>query len=238
MKWGEQDTYKFVKLYKDNEVLWNPANPNYKDKTSRHTAMENIASEMGKNGFGVTEVRQKIKNIRSTYHQEVAKIKQSATTGKEYVPSVKWFPLLDSIMKFVASGTLDSTYLDGETTFEEIELRSEPHENYQEEMDLVVLPLEASLLQQNTSVPSSTKGRKRKTAVIKREENARSSEISSRPNLDDSDEVDIFCKYVSKTLKKLSDHDSICAQQEIQAVLTKYRLGYCQSSTVETSNDV
>lgn len=52
------------------------------------------------------------------------------------------------------------------------------------------------------------------------------SEVLAKP-VDETgdDEIEVFGKYVAKTLKKLSSYDSICAQQDIQGVLTKYRLG-------------
>lgn len=51
----------------------------------------------------------------------------------------------------------------------------------------------------------------------------------------DDDEIDVFGTYVSKTLKKLSPDDAIYAQQEIQGILTKYRLGNRGSMRVPTN---
>jgi hypothetical protein len=50
---------------------------NYKNKHMRHRAIEAIMQAMGQEEFGVTEVKQKIKSIRSTYNQEVQKIQKS-----------------------------------------------------------------------------------------------------------------------------------------------------------------
>jgi len=74
MKWTEDDTYKFVGLYHDYECLWNMSSANYKNK---HMHQRAIMQAMGREEFGVTEVKQKIKNIRSTYNQEVQKIQKS-----------------------------------------------------------------------------------------------------------------------------------------------------------------
>ena len=58
---------------------------------------------MGREEFGVTEVKQKIKNIRSNYNQEVQKIQESKASGTSlddvYKPTVKWFDVMDQIMK-------------------------------------------------------------------------------------------------------------------------------------------
>lgn len=64
------------------------------------------------------------------------------------------------------------------------------------------------------------------------------SEILSHPHSTESeqDEIEVFGKYVSKTLNKLSAHDAVCAQQEIQSILTKYRLGSMRPTSVATSS--
>lgn len=76
MKFTEEETLKFVQLYREHECLWDMSSPNYKNKTLRQNAIEAIIKEMALPGFGVNEVRNKIKNLRSTYNQEVLKIKK------------------------------------------------------------------------------------------------------------------------------------------------------------------
>jgi hypothetical protein len=54
---------------------------------------------MGREEFGVTKVKQKIKNIRSTYNQEAQKSKASGTSPDDvYKPTVKC-DVMDQIMK-------------------------------------------------------------------------------------------------------------------------------------------
>jgi vacuolar-type H+-ATPase subunit E/Vma4 len=76
---------------------------NYKNKHMRQRAIEAIMQAMGREEFGVAEVKQKIKNIRSTYNQEVQKTQKSkasrASPEHVYKPTVKWFDLMDQIMK-------------------------------------------------------------------------------------------------------------------------------------------
>ena len=71
------------------------SSPTYKNKNNRQAAIENIIEEMGIPGFGIVEVKNKIKNLRSTYNQEVLKIKKSAKSGSGsedlYTPPMKWF---------------------------------------------------------------------------------------------------------------------------------------------------
>jgi hypothetical protein len=103
MKWTEDDTYKFVGLYCDYEFLWNIGSANYKNKHMRQRAIEVIMQAMKHEEFGVTEVKQKINNIRSTYNQEVQKIQKSRASGISpddvYKPTVKWFYVMDQTMK-------------------------------------------------------------------------------------------------------------------------------------------
>jgi hypothetical protein len=72
---------------------------NYKNKHMRQRAIEAIMQAVGREEFGVTEVKQKIKNIRSTYNQEVQKIQKSKSSGTSpddvYKPTVKWFDVMD-----------------------------------------------------------------------------------------------------------------------------------------------
>jgi len=103
MKWTEDDTYKFVGLYRDYECLWNMSSANYENKHMRQRAIEVILQAMEREEFGVAEVEQNIKNIRSTYYQEVQKIEKSRASGISphdvYKPTAKWFDVIDQIMK-------------------------------------------------------------------------------------------------------------------------------------------
>ena len=94
MKWTEGDTYTFIGLYRDYECLWNMSSANYKNKHTRQRAIEAIMQAMGREEFGVIDVKQKIKNIRSTYNQEVQKIQKSKTSGTSpddvYKPTSGW----------------------------------------------------------------------------------------------------------------------------------------------------
>lgn len=103
MKWNENDTIKFVELYREHECLWNMSKSIYRNKNMRQRAIEAIMTAMSRDGFGVAEVKQKIKNIRSTYNQEVRKINRSLKSGTcpedVYTPAVKWFDIMHQIMK-------------------------------------------------------------------------------------------------------------------------------------------
>lgn len=103
MKLTGAETIKLVKLYKTYECIWKIPSAEYKIKPKRQAAYKAIVKLMGKEGFGVPELKQKIKNLRSTYLQELLKIRKSiksdSGTVNIYVPKIKWFQLMDSFIK-------------------------------------------------------------------------------------------------------------------------------------------
>ncbi|PNF17981.1 hypothetical protein B7P43_G17451 [Cryptotermes secundus] len=102
MRWSEEETIRFVELYREKECLWKKSSAKYRNKNMRKAAEEDVVTKMGKQGFGVTELKQKIKIIRTTYNQEALKVKKSKISGAKpediYVPSIKWFGLMEEIM--------------------------------------------------------------------------------------------------------------------------------------------
>lgn len=108
MRWSEEDTLKFAILYKNQECLWNKYTMAYKNKAARQQAIESIVQQMKMEGFRVSEAKTKIKNLRSTYNQELLKIKKSQETAyspaEVYVPNVKWFETFHWLMTTVKDG--------------------------------------------------------------------------------------------------------------------------------------
>lgn len=103
MKWSETETLKFVELYRIHECLWNIHSPDYKNKVMKRTAQQDIVFKMAMENFGAEEVKQKIKNLRSTYNQEITKIQKSkileSNSLNVYVPTIKWFVIMDGFLK-------------------------------------------------------------------------------------------------------------------------------------------
>lgn len=101
-RWSETETLKFVFLYYNNECLWNKNIAAYKSKKMRQRAIDSMVEQMGIHGFGASEAKTKIKNLRSTYNQELVKIRRSQMSGcprsDVYVPNVKWFKTFHEIM--------------------------------------------------------------------------------------------------------------------------------------------
>lgn len=94
MRWSENETYQFVKIYLSHEHLWNPEHTSYKLKSKRLKAYREIIAELNDTTgilLNETELKIKIKSLRSTYMQEIAKIKQRSGPEWSYKPNMKWF---------------------------------------------------------------------------------------------------------------------------------------------------
>lgn len=102
-KWSPELTLQFVTEYVQNECLWNFKSVQYKNKNSRLQAYNRMKENLNIPNFGAKEIIKKIKIIRSTYSQELKKIRESrkygSSTDEIYVPTLKWFPILhDTLM--------------------------------------------------------------------------------------------------------------------------------------------
>lgn len=102
MRWGEERTVQFVKLYRKLESLWNIHHPDYKNKHVRLRNIEHLVSEMGIPNFTVKDACKKIRSLRSTFNQELKKFSESlkcdAGTDKEYKLTLRWFDDMEYIM--------------------------------------------------------------------------------------------------------------------------------------------
>lgn len=103
MKWSENDTVKFVELYREYECLWDVTKQSYRNNQMRVGALERIVKEMNIDGFTIAEARQKIKSLRNTYNQELQKIEKSIKSGMGgddvYTPALKWFHIMDAFVR-------------------------------------------------------------------------------------------------------------------------------------------
>lgn len=113
MRWGETVTLEFVKIYLKQECLWNPSHPGYKLKHYREKSYMNIINEFKTSTsktLSVPEVKMKVKNLRTTYAQEVNKILHKSNPDSMYEPSLIWFHEMDRCLKNVPSNRHSTTY--------------------------------------------------------------------------------------------------------------------------------
>lgn len=104
MRWSEAITLEFVKIYLKHECLWNPSHPGYKLKYQRDKAYVDICNEFKDSTtkcLSVPEVKMKIKNLRTTYVQQVHKILQKSSPDSIFEPSLVWFHEMDRCLKHI-----------------------------------------------------------------------------------------------------------------------------------------
>ncbi|XP_050295099.1 uncharacterized protein LOC126735190 [Anthonomus grandis grandis] len=91
--------------YRERRCLWDTRATIYKNKQARDSAYKEIEEIMGIEGFGVLEIKNKKRRLRSTYSQEKKKIRDSMKSGAGsediYVLSVKWFKEMDTFLRNV-----------------------------------------------------------------------------------------------------------------------------------------
>lgn len=107
-RWGDEKTTKFVRLYRYHECLWDMNHVNYKSKDARDKAYLDMVEQMNDSELTVFDIKNKIKSLRSTYHQELNKIRSSQQPGAKvkdvYKPSLMWFEEMNFLYKnFVES---------------------------------------------------------------------------------------------------------------------------------------
>ncbi|CAH2088578.1 unnamed protein product [Euphydryas editha] len=106
-KLADEINLKFVQLYREEECLWNASIPSYKDKQMRDSSLEKIRDILNKDGIemSIKEIKNKIKNLRATYCQELTKIEKSerseAGTAEVYKPKIIWFEEMHNFIKKV-----------------------------------------------------------------------------------------------------------------------------------------
>ncbi|KAK5645442.1 hypothetical protein RI129_006742 [Pyrocoelia pectoralis] len=98
----DSENLKFLELYEQEELLWNFKHKNYKNKDFRDNALKRLQE-----AFNLTqlEIKNRIKNLRSTYSQELAKIKGSKVSGTSsdevYKCTLIWFETADRFLRDV-----------------------------------------------------------------------------------------------------------------------------------------
>lgn len=97
MRWGENETCIFVKLYLSHRCLWDPECEENKSKFHKDQAYQEIITRfrnLTDMEMDTNYVRIKIRAIRSTYSQELAKIRDRSEPNRPFKPSLKWFYIM------------------------------------------------------------------------------------------------------------------------------------------------
>nr|CAI5836809.1 unnamed protein product [Callosobruchus analis] len=199
IKLSTEQILKFISLYRECECLWNIHHAWYKNREGRDVAYRHIVKEMDIPGFGVSEVAQKIKNIRTTYKQELNKVRKSEDSPYVDVhkPKLVWFDAMDCFLR----ETVDSFG----TVNGEVKTPS-AHPNYKR--------FEARVEEDSPFGQQHVESHSTSTA--------RECEYL-RPN---ETEFDIWTKSIAVQLNEMDTERALKLQLQIQSLVTKERLLY------------
>lgn len=90
--------------YEKREYLWNPVSEHYKNKKIREQGYIEIINALNLVDVTVKELKNKIKNIRSSYSVELKKIRAARKAGAHaYRPSVTWFEHADRFLRAIVT---------------------------------------------------------------------------------------------------------------------------------------
>ncbi|XP_049701931.1 uncharacterized protein LOC126055675 [Helicoverpa armigera] len=103
-KWSEDLTIQMIIEYEKREYLWNPVSEHYKNKKIREQGYIEIINALNLVDVTVKELKNKIKNIRSSYSVELKKIRAARKAGAHaYRPSVTWFEHADRFLRAIVT---------------------------------------------------------------------------------------------------------------------------------------
>lgn len=240
-KMSNAQMMKFVELYRDQECLWKINSDAYKNRDVRDEAFQAISNAMNIDGFGIREVAQKIKNIRSSYYQEIKKSNNSKKSGSSaediYKPRVPWFTTVHSFLKknpemSETVSNLDSNVGSG-TTSEVDETSSRA---------TVIDDCPASTASQETvtdesfKIPPSHQANSSKRRRLQERSTppayitqAIEKLDSIQSKLSTETEFDVWCRSLAKQLNSMETWRALDLQIKIQTLVSRERIEYEKS---------
>ncbi|KAL4709229.1 hypothetical protein ACJJTC_010529 [Scirpophaga incertulas] len=224
-KWDFDTTIKFIQLYKLHPCLWDFSSKDYKNKQKRDAAYITIIEEMNISGFSVTDVKNKINNLRSTYSQEIKKIQDSKKSGagldNVYISNIKW---LNEMEEVFAKNLKKQVFENVNQANNEV---SESQEN-----DFISVAVSSQDTPTNIEVPTSTpttstvgktpRTKKRTRDIVKAISDLK--KINDDANFEEETQWDAFGKSIAMQLKTMSVENALLAQCQLQRILTEFGL--------------
>ncbi|GAB6026919.1 hypothetical protein CHUAL_013562 [Chamberlinius hualienensis] len=216
--------------------MWDSSHPDYKDKHLRKGCLDKAVRELG-DAFDVKKVKKKWKIMRDYYLKEVKKMTESQYLAghSEFIYKSKWVhidklsflknPGLSSESSNLAYTEFQDSFSDNaskdETSCQEddnclLEVKYEaPDQPSIQQMPYITstcsLPVNISDIRPNNLGDCSSKNC--------RTVDETSSSIKRVSSLSESDDEDVlFCKYVSKRMRKLNDEQ----KDELKWMITNY----------------
>ncbi|KAF5296251.1 hypothetical protein FQA39_LY12588 [Lamprigera yunnana] len=227
-RWSEDTTTKFVEHYLKHECLWNIKSVAYKNKQIKNSAYEDLEKTMNISGFKEKEIKSKIKNLRSTYSQELKKIKDSKKSGAGtdtiYVPTIKWFKIMDESLRNINSILTESeSNLPNENSADiDTDNNMDAEENISEGNNSSILVLIAWNCPKPKSKPMAKKKRlSQLTSMVSQLKEI--TETVNTKSTEEENEFEVFGKHVGLQLKPMPLIVALEAQEHIQLYINQFR---------------
>lgn len=238
MRWSESITLEFVKLYLKHESLWNPSHPGYKLKYERIKAYNEMIKDFEistHKTLSIPEVKMKIKNLRTTYMQQLNKILQKSSPDYIYEPSLIWFNEMDQCLKHIPNNrtpvylctqgpVVDSTQM---WENDELDIKNDELSNLdplipqtEEEYDI---SQESKVKTERRLSPVHFKKKIKKKKLKRKVPRRLSTDSSSEAGLRE-DEFDIYGKFIAAQLRGMELQRALRIQLEIQNLISEARI--------------
>ncbi|XP_034834934.2 uncharacterized protein [Maniola hyperantus] len=231
MKFSERETYQFVKAYFSQESLWNTKHLAYKSNERRLIAYKGVIDEFKKTtgiNLTLTELRTKIKNLKSTYAQELDKIRRRSSAEYTYKPAMKWFAVWHKYIqaKKVAASLDESNTTDDENQKTWLPVEDDnsvdPFEsNQSNEFVMVIKPELKSKQDESNSYQRIRRNLEHSTST---QMSDMTTDYLNTGNIMKDDEFDIYGKYIASQLRNMDIQRALTLQIEIQNLVSGARL--------------
>ncbi|XP_022126849.2 uncharacterized protein LOC111001302 [Pieris rapae] len=234
MRWSEKTTQDFIRMYLKNECLWNTNHADYKLKHRRDKAYASLSEEFNaytKIHLSTTEIKIKIKNLRSTYMQEVNKVLQKSSPEFIYKPSLVWFDEMDRCLKhtYVRRSSSNSSIQQAQEVDSSSQIWvNQVQENLKEEIDPDPLIPDTDNYCDSPKPDDSNREESETSNPPKKTKKKKYKHTKSIPepqtDCTKEDEFDIFGKYIATQLRTMNLHKALRLQLEIHSLVNEARV--------------
>ncbi|XP_063365098.1 uncharacterized protein LOC134653632 [Cydia amplana] len=223
---------QLVQAYKNHDLLWDPSNPDFKNRTKKNDAWDAIANTVN---IPRREVESKIHTLRSQFAREKKKIAQMRKNGNDlrYSPWFAYEP-----MKFLLKGETEIAGFDSsEMRNSHNDELSEPYhvENFQ-----LAAPIPMLYESTNTTANLSTNSRKRTNSCDDKSDDPMRYGFAKqyRPTSKfGEDEFEIYGQYVASELRETKDlHSVLIAKRYINDILFNARMGKYRTNSASNNS--
>ncbi|XP_025424207.1 uncharacterized protein LOC112693382 isoform X2 [Sipha flava] len=239
--WSNELTLKFLELYKNEPVVWDPTHSCHKDRKKNNDAWVRLS---GKLDCSVTDLKKKKDSIMATFRSHLRKKRASIKSGATDIYKPVWFAFeyMESFLAPVYKchrttlNTRDTSFVtDGQSHREEI---SSVYDEENQSVVTVDRPNTTKKITENTSSavlgqPNLTPSRPKPTIQrhdsppelqetgnqIKEAFKMLINVITKRTSDKEDDEYDLFGKMLAKKIRKLPEHEREVFMYEIEGKL-------------------